>query len=590
MAGWSKIADGSALDRFKTPQKLQTNGFCNDYVGCVEEDKLRCLFNHFLCTLLKQNSGSDCFRPLPPMLGDEKSVDLFKLYLVVRERGGYESVSTNGLWDWVAEESGLGSGVGSAVKLIYIKYLDSLDRCLQRIVRDSGADLSACLMELEREFREVSSEILDPKKKDGEYPYLDLEKSHLNSTNVGKLRNDDEVPSSIASNEARKNVEDLRNASEGKDSMISDSTVVTEEVSNRKRRRECCRGMLDWVVEVAKDPCDPEVGSLPEKFQWKSYGSEQLWKQVLLAREAMFLKRSFDISADQSISNWVGKHKMHPSMYDDHTGSERLRCSQRILSAKESRAFSSKTRACSESSSCGTQSDLEDHFDKESGSLSTESVFVYLNDNQNRKRVPVGPFFQADVPIWTGEISESDSSWCGSRVWPLKSGDSRTYLIERERIGKGRQDSCGCQHPGSVDCVRFHIAEKRMRVKLELGLAFNRWKFDKMGEEVALSWTREEEKRFEDIIKSNPPSLDKCFWDEIVKSFLNKRRDELVSYYFNVFLLRRRGYQNRSTPRNIDSDDEDSEFGSLTNGFKREAAKSPGSIFRSPKKPHLNFR
>ncbi|THG18695.1 hypothetical protein TEA_022504 [Camellia sinensis var. sinensis] len=281
---------------------------------------------------------------------------------------------------------------------------------------------------------------------------------------------------------------------------------------------------------------------------------------------------------------------MHPSMYDDHTGSERLRCSQRILSAKESRAFSSKTRACSESSSCGTQSDLEDHFDKESGSLSTESVFVYLNDNQNRKRVPVGPFFQADVPIWTGEISESDSSWCGSRVWPLESGDRSTYLIERERIGKGRQDSCGCQHPGSVDCVRFHIAEKRMRVKLELGLAFNRWKFDKMGEEVALSWTREEEKRFEGIIKSNPPSLDKCFWDEIVKSFLNKRRDELVSYYFNVFLLRRRGYQNRSTPRNIDSDDEDSEFGSLTNGFKREAAKSPGSIFRSPKKPHLNFR
>ncbi|GFY92519.1 RING/U-box superfamily protein [Actinidia rufa] len=37
-----------------------------------------------------------------------------------------------------------------------------------------------------------------------------------------------------------------------------------------------------------------------------------------------------------------------------------------------------------------------------------------------------------------------------------------------------------------------------------------------------------------------------------------------------------RGYQNRSTPISIDSDDEESEFGLLT-----EAAKSPGSIFRS---------
>ena len=75
----------------------------------------------------KEICGSDCFRHLPPMLGDGKSVDLFKLYVKVRERGGYESVLKSGLWDSVAKEWGLTSDVGSAVKLVYLKYLDILD-------------------------------------------------------------------------------------------------------------------------------------------------------------------------------------------------------------------------------------------------------------------------------------------------------------------------------------------------------------------------------------------------------------------------------------------------------------------------------
>ncbi|KAL6981981.1 hypothetical protein U1Q18_023599 [Sarracenia purpurea var. burkii] len=282
---------------------------------------------------------------------------------------------------------------------------------------------------------------------------------------------------------------------------------------------------------------------------------------------------------------------MHPSMYDDHAVSERLRSSQRILSAKESQVLPNKVGAFSESSSGVTQSDLEDHVAKESDSLPADSVFVWLGDNQIRKQVPVGPFFQANVPEWSGETCESDSRWLGSRVWPLESGDHNKYLIERERIGKGRHDSCGCEHPGSVECVRFHVAEKRMRLKLELGLAFQHWKFDKMGEEVALSWTKEEEKKFQGIIRSNPPTQDKCCWDEIVKSFPRKRREDLACYYFNVFLLQRRGHQNRFTPSKIDSDDEEeSGFGSLTNGFRRAAHKSLGSIFHSPKKSHLNFR
>ncbi|XP_058223357.1 AT-rich interactive domain-containing protein 1-like [Rhododendron vialii] len=438
-------------------------------------------------------------------------------------------------------------------------------------------------MEFEPEFRGSSSEISDQKNENGDYLYLDLEESDMDSM-VGKLSNGNEVIGLVESDESRKGGEDCKNLYEGEECMISGSSVF----SNRKRKRGCRWRMLDWVVEVAKNPCDPEVVSLPERPDWKQYGREQLWKQVLLARHAMFLKRNGNRSPEQKISNWL-KQRMHPSMYDDHSGSERQRSSQRLVSAKESRSLSSKIRPRSDSSS-STQTQLEDYLDKESETLSTNSVFTFLNDNQNRKRVPVGPFFQANVLEWTGETCESDSRWLGSRVWPVESGEPSKYLIERDRIGKGRQESCGCENPGSIECVRFHVSEKRVRVKLELGLAFLRLKFDRMGEEVALSWTKEEEKRFQEIIKSNPASLDMCFWDEIVKSFTSKKREDLVSYYFNVYLLRRRGYQNRSTPSNIESDDEESEFGPVTNRYRHDALKSPGSIFCSPKKPHSNVK
>ncbi|KAA8516069.1 hypothetical protein F0562_019248 [Nyssa sinensis] len=566
MAGWSRVSDGHALDCFKALQKFQTNDFLFDLElgskGSVEggeQDSLRFLFDQFLTAFVKGICGSECFRPLPPMLGDGQSVDLFKLFLVVREKGGYDTVSKNCLWDSVAEESGLGSEVASAVKVIYMKYLDTLDRWLQKIIkdtqggsRDSGADLGCFLMELESELKGFLSEVSDKKKKDGEYPHLDSEKSQLNSADARKLCNGDKVRSFVESNGGNKDVDAKKNVNEEEDIIILDLGVVKEELSSRKRKRGCHSGMLHWVVNVAKNPCDPEVVSLPERSKWKSYGSEQLWKQVLLAREAMFLQRNADSSDEQSI--WQ-KQKMHPFM----------------------------ARACSESPCSDTQSD--------SDCSTADSVIGLFIDNHKRKRIAVGPLFQAKVPEWSGETYESEAKWLGTQVWPLEDGEQKRYLIERDPIGKGRQDSCGCQFPGSIECVRFHVAEKRMKVKLELGSAFHRWKFDKMGEEVSLSWRKEEEKKFQAIIRSNPPSMEKCFWDEIFQSFPSKSREDLVSYYFNVFLLQRRGYQNRSTTSNIDSDDDDeSDLGSLTNGFGHEAAKSTGSILRTPKKTHLNFR
>ncbi|KAL7592488.1 AT-rich interactive domain-containing protein 1 [Lactuca sativa] len=316
----------------------------------------------------------------------------------------------------------------------------------------------------------------------------------------------------------------------------------------RKRKKESYLTLLDWVKKVAINPCDPAIGSLPERSKWKAYGNEHLWKQVLLAKEAMCLKINDDSNSKQSI--WQKKQKMHPDMYEDQTKKLIPRCSQRIIIAKEtqkiflSRNPSPNVLECS--GSFDSSSDVDDK----------DSLWAM---NYRKKRIPLGRFFQAEVPQWTGETSGSETRWLGTRVWPLEKTEKRNGLIEMERMGKGRQESCGCQYMGSLECVRFHVSEKRWRVKLELGSAFLKWKFGTMGEEVSVAWSQHEEKKFADIIKSNPESSGRSFWDELSVYFKNKKKSVLVSYYFNVYLLRRRAHQNRSDPSNVDSDDDELE-------------------------------
>lgn len=663
-------ADGSGLDCAKSPEKkLKSSGFWVDLKSAskLESDQLRCEFEGLLRRFTKEICAQDSFRPLPPMLGDGQRVDLLKLFLAVRENGGYNFVSRYELWDLVAEESGLsGSNLASALKLVYIKYLDNLERCLKTVVEIKGSeDFSVCLMDLKTEINAFLTRVPDQKKmkkEEEKYPHLELSYEEEVASNGGencvggerllpldsmKKEISDSVKKEISDSmklckeEEREvmvldgemngvgdekrvfinlskspvNVRDggkscdidekkdvvmgldggRRCDDDEDDVVILEPANVKEESFCRKRKRDSFCGLLNWVLGVAKDPCDPEVGSLPERSMWKSHGKEEAWKQVLMAREAIFLKRQVELSADQ----WQKTQKMHPCMYDDQGSSYNLR--ERFKCRKLEKTMS-QGRACSESSA--SQSDLdknlctegmEDGFDKHlpgTTDLSTadSAIDKYASalDKYVPKRIPWGPRFEANLPEWTGVASESDPKWLGTRVWPLEKVEHR-YLIERDPIGKGRQESCGCEVPGSIKCVRFHIAEKRLRVKLELGSAFYQWKFEKMGEEVKISWTEEEERRFEAILRSNPPPLQKCFWDQIFKIFPTKSRADLVSYYFNVFLLQRRGYQNRFTPNNIDSDDEE-ESGLVTNGIGHEADKSPTSILYSPKKPHTNFR
>ncbi|XP_061969422.1 AT-rich interactive domain-containing protein 2-like isoform X2 [Populus nigra] len=652
-----------ANDCTKNPRrKIAPNRFWVDpepnSKGSVVKTKLnyqlRSCFDKFSESFFKEVCGLDsCLWTLPPMLGNGQFVDLLKLFLVVREKGGYDVVSKNGLWGLVAQESGFGLSLVPAVKLVYIKYLDALERWLERLLVDSvelntelsgsGVNVVGAVMELgaefkgllsqmpEKEFLELKSELnvdaevesYESEKlvEDEEPLHIDLTKSGVDYVEVGesgdnvvkgvmvddsfsnwnvkckdvgeklisdsrkneKVENEDEVKSVVVVE-----IDGEGEGDKGDNSEVEELDLATynESVSSRKRKRESIPRMLNWVTGIARDPCDPVVGSLPEWSKWKFYGNEECWKQVLLTREALFLKRNVDSTSIAEGSFRQKNPKMHPCRYDDHAGSsynlrERLKCRKKPLPGETS----SQAHVCSQSSSAAAQTDSDSCMDGVyDGDSSTEHSVL---DFPITKRIPVGPVFQAEVPEWTGVVSKSDSKWLGTQVWPLKTSINK-FVIEREPIGKGRSDSCGCQVPKSIECVRFHITERRFRVMRELAKAFNQWRFDRMGEEVKLSWTVEEQKKFGATVRSNPLSLDKNFWVEIFKCFPGRRREDLVSYYYNVFLLQRRANQNRSTPGNINSDDE-SECELLTNGSGREAVNSPGSLI-SAKKQHKHVK
>lgn len=276
---------------------------------------------------------------------------------------------------------------------------------------------------------------------------------------------------------------------------------------------------------------------------------------------------------------------MHPSLFTDsvahnHLTTERLRSSRRL-------PIAAKSRLCSCCNSCPlvpTKSVDPSKVEPESKPQEEPTAEVDLpavvtevcpseDESVAEKHVSVGPRFQADIPEWTGVVSESDPKWLGTRVWPLDCRENDYSTAKVGAIAKGRPKLCGCSLPGSGECVRFHIAEARMKLKLELGSVFFSWKFNRMGEEVSLQWTSEEESRFKDvIIRSN-----KSFWDKKIRWFLGKTRENLVSYYFNVFLIQKRSYQNRVTPKDIDSDDDETESGSIGTHFGNSLTDLSGS-------------
>ncbi|VVA29719.1 PREDICTED: AT-rich interactive [Prunus dulcis] len=212
-------------------------------------------------------------------------------------------------------------------------------------------------------------------------------------------------------------------------------------------------------------------------------------------------------------------------------------------------------------------------------------------DYPPRKLVSIGAQHQAHVPVWGFEGSHAsvhlekldpqhepsctssqdlvldvnEEKLMGTRVISMPDLEASAANYFSEDVGA--RSNCKCGDAGSVRCVRQHVMETREKLKEDLGEhLFEELGFYEMGEGVADKWTKEEEHAFHDVVLSNPVSLGKNFWHHLSVAFPSRTHKDLVSYYFNVFMLRKRTEQNRFDPLNIDSDDDEwqkSELGTV---------------------------
>lgn len=197
-----------------------------------------------------------------------------------------------------------------------------------------------------------------------------------------------------------------------------------------------------------------------------------------------------------------------------------------------------------------------------------------------RKAMAIGPGHQADIPEWRPRVSMNIPGTSGScadlahgsvSISAARDEDSESDKWIRHCIipmpsfscpvawvGDYKTD-CECSDEGSIRCARQHVMEARENLKKSMGHdKFRELGLCEMGEDIAQRWTDEEEKLFQRVISSNPISLGKNFWDYLPHALPGKTSKELVSYYFNVFMLQKRAHQNRSDLLHVDSDADES--------------------------------
>lgn len=165
-----------------------------------------------------------------------------------------------------------------------------------------------------------------------------------------------------------------------------------------------------------------------------------------------------------------------------------------------------------------------------------------------RPVIPIGPRFQAEVPKWETKTNVNKScnddclKWLGTQIWPMSS----LSKTNAKGIDEGRLDSCSSDNPESVDCIQKHIGEARECLKFKSGTVFSSWKFDDMGEDVSKSWTMEEQKEFESLVKLNPQSSGTKLCNLAMKYFPSKSMKSIINYYYNVYIPRCMSIDRRS--------------------------------------------
>ncbi|XP_074322926.1 uncharacterized protein LOC141659894 [Apium graveolens] len=188
----------------------------------------------------------------------------------------------------------------------------------------------------------------------------------------------------------------------------------------------------------------------------------------------------------------------------------------------------------------------------------SRDAYARLMDLPPQKLVPIGSDYQADIPEWRSYGSNDsgvNNKFCGTCVTPMPAME--LIMCDDYKSGYGRS-ICICVDPGSITCVRHHVVKAREDIRRLVGQeCFAGLGLNEMGEVVAERWSEEDEQIFEEVVMSNTSSAGKNFWDRLSEVFPSRTEMEIVSYYFNVFMLRKRAKQNRSKSMNIDSDDDE---------------------------------
>lgn len=320
MAGWSVITNGSSvLDNVE----IVSDHLGNDYGDCIGHEcipmenegcddsdgykiDLRSLFDQVLSIFLEEISGRGIFRPSSAVFANGQSVDLFKLFQVVKGRGGYDWVSKKGLWDFVAEDLGLGCGFTASLKLIYFKYLSELVKWFE-VRRENFGDWSNgnlqfrtdgfLPLELETEFKDFLSDGFDKERDErtGKYVEMGIGKSEVCLSNSkDKCKTCLDFGESVSDNDEKCSISDNGD-------ILVLSSIVEQKEKDLKRKRESLSGMLKWLTETAKDPYDLSIGKIPEPSKWKEYDQKEFWVQAIKVRDEVLLRRKMYLKTEGSV-------------------------------------------------------------------------------------------------------------------------------------------------------------------------------------------------------------------------------------------------------------------------------------------------
>ncbi|XP_074558535.1 AT-rich interactive domain-containing protein 2-like [Curcuma longa] len=520
------LAADSHLDVAEILRKLQSVGFCSRLdVTDAGSETSSALFDRVLSGFLKEANRRGELRPLPAMVGDGRPVDMWKLYCSVRDMGGYDRVSAESGWASVAQAVGVESRCGPMVKLVFFKYLDAFERW---VMLTSG--------------KQVTGQQSGYQNLNHSNAKVTIEQSPMLSCSL-----EDQFLSPLKGCGCCSKTG--ANGNDNGDSLMLGSSSVKGGSNRHKRKQQTMVRFLRWVRDTAKNPIYCRVGKtqLADVGQGKNIAAMENYACALLARKALF----------QKVVNQTGSKANHQkeaksgNCVKEKSSSTTCHRTFQLPDGNKTKDLVAANTACND-------------VQHTTHSMYFDNIADWLCDVERQKEVPVGSSFQSKVPDWTGRPSVSADSadelkWLGTQLWPPE-GQENMPLFNDPAIGRGRPDTCECNFPGSVECTRFHIAEKRFQLNRELGPAFHFWGFRNMGEEVTLSWTADEQSKFKTIVHLNRPSNGKNFWKRLKVHLPHRKWTSLVSYYFNVFVLERRRYQNRVTCHNIDSDDDEVEF------------------------------